>query len=135
MPRCSHSELIKFLANQRAYCPACEYDLRGLQADRYPECDTPLHLESLLRTTAQEDEAAFVAATIDHLAFLALLIVFGMPMGMYWMASVVTGDWATMGMTTPIMLLLGFVVYRRWWRGLRVSPRPMTPRAGEPSRD
>ncbi|MFN0133636.1 MAG: hypothetical protein ACKVW3_14050 [Phycisphaerales bacterium] len=39
-----------FLADRDAPCPACDYNLRGLKADRCPECDRVLEL-GLIGTT------------------------------------------------------------------------------------
>ncbi|MBX3377089.1 MAG: hypothetical protein KF678_08810 [Phycisphaeraceae bacterium] len=37
--------LLSFLGERDALCPVCEYNLRGLKADRCPECSSHLQLQ------------------------------------------------------------------------------------------
>ena len=54
-------QLADFLADRDEPCPACRYNLRGLQTDRCPECDRELILQIRL---AEPRMAAWIAAVV-----------------------------------------------------------------------
>ncbi|MEM1212314.1 MAG: hypothetical protein AAGI68_08440 [Planctomycetota bacterium] len=66
----NHDWLQAFLDHHPSNCPSCNYDLKGLQSDRCPECGEPLVL-------AVHVEQPALAAFITTVIFLTPPALFG----------------------------------------------------------
>jgi hypothetical protein len=69
-------QLSAYLADRDEPCPACNYNLRGLQTDRCPECNRELVLQLRLAEPRMGAWIAAIAASAAMLGFNGLLVVY-----------------------------------------------------------
>lgn len=68
--------LIQYLADRNVPCPACTYNLRGLQSDRCPECNREVVLQIRLAEPRMGAWIASLVAVCAMLGFNGLLSLY-----------------------------------------------------------
>lgn len=90
-------------------CPRCRYDLRGLRADRCPECG--LQLTSRARRDAQSlREGARAGSWLDRKAIIMAMIGLAVSAGVWYWRAGATGL-AIFGIDFGLTVVLGWVVF------------------------